>query len=94
MSGKNALSKNPVPKNFQQNTKSSKKTSSKLNETGQTKKVLDKTAIFSTKNVYWPGLGKITKGYNIVKKDFADKWLAFDYVREVTPEELSREFGV
>jgi hypothetical protein len=95
MSGKNVLSKNPVPKNFQQNTKGSAKTNTDPDNPSKTnKKEITKTALFSTKNVYWPGVGKIAKGYNIVKKDFATKWLTLDYIREASPEEISREFGV
>jgi hypothetical protein len=94
MSGKNVLSRNPVPKNFQQNTKGSIKTKPSLNDSSKiNKKEINKIALFSTKNVYLPGVGKITKGYNIVKKDFAEKWLALEYIREASPEELLREFG-
>lgn len=56
-------------------------------------KEYDKVAIHSTKNVFLPGVGKVLKGYNIVKRDAAEKWLARDHVREATPEEVSREYG-
>lgn len=57
-------------------------------------KEVDKVAIHSTKNVYLPGFGKVLKGYNIVKRDAAEKWLARDHVREATPEEIAREYGI
>ena len=50
-------------------------------------------AIYSDRNVSWVGVGKISKGYNIVSKDQADKWLTRRHVREATPEEVASEFG-
>jgi hypothetical protein len=38
-------------------------------------------------------VGKIEKGYNIVTKAAAEKWLTRSHVREATPEELAREYG-
>jgi|GEM_PF-2428220 hypothetical protein len=51
-------------------------------------------AIYSDRNVSWIGVGKISKGYNIVTKDQADKWLTRNHVREATPEEVASEFGL
>jgi len=53
----------------------------------------EKTAIFSTKNVTWAGVGKVFRGYNIVPKQEADKWLTRSHVRLATPEEVAGEFG-
>lgn len=50
-------------------------------------------AIYSTKNVNWEGVGKVEKGYNIVKKSEADQWLSRDHTRIATPEEVAREYG-
>jgi len=50
-------------------------------------------AIHSTRNVVWEGVGKIAKGYNILPKAEADKWLTRSHVREATPEEIAREYG-
>ena len=50
-------------------------------------------AIHSTKNVSWVGVGKVSKGFNIVSKGDADKWLTRDHIRLVTPEELAKGFG-
>lgn len=59
------------------------------------KTITDQTvAIYSARNVRWEGVGKINKGYNIVDKAEADKWLEkLDHVRLATPEEVSRELG-
>lgn len=53
----------------------------------------DTVAIHSTKNVTWPGVGKVYTGYNIVEKDIADQWLTRSHVRLATPEEVAKEFG-
>jgi hypothetical protein len=54
---------------------------------------VEKIALHSTKNVYWDGLGEIKKGYNIIRKDRAEKWLTRSHVRKATPEEVAKEFG-
>lgn len=54
---------------------------------------VDKVALHSTKNVYWNDLGEIKKGYNIVLKSHADRWLTRSHVRLATPEEVAKEFG-
>ena len=51
-------------------------------------------AIYSDRNVSWIGVGKISKGYNIVTKEQSEKWLTRKHVREATPEEVASEFGV
>jgi hypothetical protein len=58
------------------------------------KKEVEKVALHSTKNVSWPGVGKISKGYNIVNADKAESWLTRDHVRTAAPEEVAREFGL
>jgi hypothetical protein len=50
-------------------------------------------AIYSSKNVSWPGVGKVLKGYNIVTKAISEKWLQRDHIRIATPEEVARDFG-
>jgi hypothetical protein len=64
-------------------------------DTGNTPDAEEKetVAIHSTKNVSWPGVGKILKGYNIVTKANAEKWLNRSHVRSATPEEVARSFG-
>lgn len=55
--------------------------------------VVEKVAIHSTKNVTWSEVGKVYRGYNIVEKSAADKWLTRSHVRLATPEEVAKEFG-
>lgn len=50
-------------------------------------------AIYSSKNVSWAGIGKVTKGYNIVTSPASEKWLTRDHIRIATPQEVAREFG-
>ena len=64
-----------------------KKKSAKFAEKKET------VAIHSTKNVTWSEVGKVYRGYNIVAKDAADKWLTRSHIRLATPEEVAKEFG-
>lgn len=45
-------------------------------------------AIYSSRSVSWDGVGKVERGYNIVTKEQADKWLKRIHVRIATPEEI------
>ena len=53
----------------------------------------DTVALYSTKNVTWSEVGKVYRGYNIVDKSAADKWLTRSHIRVATPEEVAKEFG-
>jgi len=55
--------------------------------------LVEKVAIHSTKSVRWEEVGAISKGYNIVTKAQADKWLSRSHVRIATPEEVKKAFG-
>lgn len=59
----------------------------------QEKPEVEKVAIYSSKNVTWTGVGKVYRGYNIVTKEQANKWLTRDHVRVATPQEVAQEFG-
>ena len=52
-----------------------------------------KVAIHSTKSVHWQEVGSVSRGYNIVTKKQADKWLTRSHVRIATPEEIQKAFG-
>jgi hypothetical protein len=52
-----------------------------------------KVALFSTRNVYADGFGKINVGYNIVPKRFVDFWTAQRGIRLCTPEEVAEAFA-
>lgn len=52
-----------------------------------------KVAIFSTRNMYADGPGKVNVGYNIVPKKYADFWLAQRGVRLAAPEEVAEAFA-
>ena len=54
----------------------------------------NKVAVHSTRNVDWPGVGKVSKGYNIVTPDQAEKWSTRNHIRIATPEEVAGEFGL
>lgn len=60
----------------------------------EAKAEVEKVAIHSTRNVTWSEVGKVYRGYNIVTKQQADKWLTRDHIRLATPEEVAKEFGL
>jgi hypothetical protein len=76
------MSSTTVPKSFDK----------KPAKTSSVKKESEKVAIHSTKNVTWSEVGKVYRGYNIVTKEQADKWLTRDHTRLATPEEVAKEF--
>ena len=51
-------------------------------------------AIYSEKNMHWNGIGGISKGYNIVTKEAAVKWLTRKGIRKATPQELASHYGL
>lgn len=53
-----------------------------------------KIAVFSDKNMNWVGVGGIKKGYNIVTKEAAEKWLTRKGIREATPQEVASHYGL
>jgi hypothetical protein len=55
--------------------------------------VKETMAVYSTKNVTWPEVGKVYRGYNIVEKSAGEKWLTRSHITLATPEEVAKEFG-
>ena len=53
----------------------------------------EKVALWSSRNIRWTAVGTLTKGYNIVKKEAAAKWLGRQGVREATPEEVATHYS-
>lgn len=58
------------------------------------KAIKDLVAIHSPKNIYWSGVGKILKGFNIVERHNAEKWMTKPGVRIANPEEVAKEYGL
>lgn len=54
----------------------------------------EKVALYSEKNINWNGIGRMSKGYNIVTKEAAKKWLTLRGIREATPEEVASHYGL
>jgi hypothetical protein len=51
-------------------------------------------AVYSSKNLHWPGVGSLLRGYSILSASVADKWVSRNRnVRLATPEEIAQEFG-
>jgi hypothetical protein len=53
-----------------------------------------KIAIYSEKNVYWNGIGRVSRGYNIVTKEAAQSWLTRKGIREASPQEVASHYGL
>lgn len=59
----------------------------------ETKKKEKDSAVYSTRNIYWSGVGTLSIGYNILTKEDADKWLTRKSVRIASAEEVARHYG-
>lgn len=55
--------------------------------------VADKVAVWSDKNIRWSDVGTLIKGYNLVTKEAAEKWLTKAGIREATAEEVSTYYS-
>lgn len=53
-----------------------------------------KIAVYSEKNMYWPGNGRVEKGYSIMTASTAKKWIDRGWIRQATPEEVASEYGI
>jgi hypothetical protein len=72
-------------------TKGTKPKSEKAEVPVETKAT--KTAIFSERNLYADGFGKINVGYNIVPNKYVDFWTKQRGVRLATPQEVAEAFA-
>ena len=54
----------------------------------------EKVVIHTEGPIYWPQVGKLAKGYNLVSSDVAKKWLDRGYARKATAAEVKRHYGV
>jgi hypothetical protein len=64
-----------------------------VEEKEEPKKVSEKIALWSNKNIRWSDVGELKKGYNIVTEGASEKWLSRDGVRKANPEEVATYFG-
>lgn len=69
------------------------RTAAKNQEKKPEEKKDEKVALWSNKNVRWTGTGTLVKGYNIVSKEAAEKWLKREGIRKATPEEVATYYG-
>lgn len=53
----------------------------------------DEVVIFSQRNIYFPEIGKISTGFNIVSKQNSEVYLTHKSVRQATAEELAQHYG-
>lgn len=51
-------------------------------------------AVYSSKNLHWPGVGSLPRGYSVIPAKTAEKWVSRNKnVRLATPEEVAEEFN-
>jgi len=92
--------KSPRTSNMQakeDNTLGSRAADAALNRKVDTTKtepeVDEKVALWSEKNIRWTEVGTLTKGYNIVTKEAAAKWLDKAGIRKATAQEVATYYG-
>ena len=49
-------------------------------------------ALYSTRNVFWEGVGEVKRGYNFVTPEQAKFWEKRIHIRLATPEEIKEAF--
>ena len=54
----------------------------------------NKVAVFSSRNLFWNGVGELNQGYTILPKEVSEKWLSHKAVRIATPDEVAKHFKV
>jgi len=52
-----------------------------------------KVALYSSRNVFWEGVGEVQRGYNFVTPEQADMWVTRIHIRIATPDEIKEVFG-
>jgi len=54
----------------------------------------DKIAIFSSRNLFWNGVGELNQGYTILPKEISEKWLSHKAVRVATADEVAKHYKI
>lgn len=54
----------------------------------------EKVAVFSSRNLFWNGVGELNKGYTILPKEVSEKWLLHKAVRTASPDEIAKHYKV
>jgi len=54
----------------------------------------EKVAVFSSRNLFWNGVGELNRGYTILPKEASEKWLSHKAVRIATPDEVAKHYKV
>lgn len=68
----------------------SNKTNEDPDETVETE---DKIVLYVDHPIYWPGTGKLAKGYSLVNKSVAEKWLDKGLARKASASEVKKHYG-
>lgn len=70
-----------------------KKNEVKVSEPKKVKTKKNEVALYTSRNLYWAGVGELKVGYNIVSKEESEKWITHKAVRIATPNEVARHYG-
>ena len=54
----------------------------------------DEKVVFVDHPLYWPGVGRLNAGFNLVQGNIADKWIEKGWAREASVNEVSEHYGV
>ena len=54
----------------------------------------EKVVLFVDHPIYWPAVGKLAKGFNVVPSHVADKWLENGWARKASAAEVKKHYGV
>ena len=54
----------------------------------------EKVVLFVDHPIYWPAVGKLAKGFNVVPSHVADKWLEKGWARKASAAEVKKHYGV
>lgn len=54
----------------------------------------EKVAVFSSRNLFWNGVGELNYGYTILPKEISEKWLLHKAVRIASADELAKHYKV
>ena len=54
----------------------------------------DRVVLFVNHPIHWPEVGVLAKGYNLLDRDVAQKWLDKGWAREASASEVAKAYGV
>ena len=62
-------------------------------EPDETVETEEKIVLYVDHPVHWPNTGSLAKGYNLVNKSVAEKWLDKGWARKASASEVKKNYG-